>query len=79
MYISLVNKLGVEGGVSTIYDKNKLPIKSKNMEKMFESIYLDDTQFYHDVSSITSLDNSEESYRDVLVLTYKKIDKNISH
>ena len=73
VYISMVQKKNIYGGVSRIFDNKKDIIKKVEMEKTFESLYLDDKMLYHDVSPIRPKNNQEDAFRDVLVVTFKRI------
>lgn len=68
----MINKVNVLGGVSKIYDKNKIGIKEVTLSKPLESILLDDNEMFHDVSPI-ELKSDSYGFRDVMVIDYNEV------
>jgi len=66
-----INRENISGGESEIYTKNKTKIATTVLNKG-DYIYLDDTNIMHGVTSISPQNNSEEAFRDILVITFFK-------
>ncbi|WP_217524492.1 2OG-Fe dioxygenase family protein [Vibrio metschnikovii] len=60
------------GGISTIYNNNLTPLSSIDMS-VGDLAYIDDSKVYHGVSEIKPMNKYEESIRDMLVITFKKV------
>ena len=64
--ICCINRNNIEGGINNIYDKDKKLIYSKLLDEG-EMLIINDNNYYHDVSTITSKDNN--GYRDMFIIT----------
>ncbi|WP_217532265.1 2OG-Fe dioxygenase family protein [Vibrio metschnikovii] len=60
------------GGISTIYNNNLTPLSSIDIS-VGDLAYIDDSKVYHGVSEIKPINKDEESIRDMLVITFKKV------
>jgi len=69
--VTLINRLNIDGGETTIYDSNDKEIASRVMSNEWESVFINDIKTMHKVSPIYKRDSSEEAYRDTLVLTFQ--------
>jgi hypothetical protein len=72
----VLNKINTKGGKSNIYDKTKLKMYSKNLN-INEGIFMNDTNYYHDVTPIECLDNNFIGIRDILGIDIKFTDFDI--
>ncbi|MFN6414744.1 MAG: 2OG-Fe dioxygenase family protein [Pseudomonadota bacterium] len=69
--VTLINRLNMDGGKTTIYDSNDKEIASRVMGNEWESVFINDIKTMHEVSPIYKRDFFEGSYRDTLVLTFQ--------
>lgn len=65
-------KKNIAGGISTIYNNNLTPLSSIDIS-VGDLAYIDDSKVYHGVSEIKPINKDEESIRDMLVITFKKV------
>lgn len=72
IFIMLLERNNITGGVSHIYDADKHLQFSAVLEALGDCVVLDDRKVWHGVSEIHALDTSKTGYRDVLVLTFHK-------
>ncbi|MDB5818186.1 MAG: hypothetical protein JWQ11_1826 [Rhizobacter sp.] len=72
-YISmhLMNRVGVEGGVSSICDEQRRSLMSVTLENRMDSFLVNDRALLHGVSQITP-STAEPGYRDMLVIDYNR-------
>jgi hypothetical protein len=61
----------VDGGVSTFYSNDLIPLDVTEMS-VGDFAYVDDSKVYHGVSEVKPINDSQESIRDMLVITFKK-------
>ncbi|WP_137297128.1 2OG-Fe dioxygenase family protein [Psychromonas sp. SP041] len=71
VFMKQIKRENIAGGESTIYTNSKKPIKSRLLLEN-DIVYIDDTKVMHSVSEISQHDRITESFRDMLVLTFKK-------
>lgn len=71
VFMKQIKRHYITGGESTIYTNFEEPIKSKLLLEG-DIVYIDDTKVMHSVSEISADDKVTESFRDMLVLTFKK-------
>ena len=67
--IMVLKRHNIRGGVSHIYDENKRLIFGGILEDK-EAVIVNDEQVWHGVSEVYPVDDTQEAYRDVLVLTF---------
>ena len=72
IFIMLLQRQNIQGGVSHIYDNQKQPLAKTTLEKSADCILLDDSAVYHYVSEVSVLDPTQIGLRDVLVLTFHR-------
>ena len=72
VFIMLLQRHNIEGGVNYIYDNEKQILAKTTLEKAADCILLDDRSVYHSVSEITASNQHEVGLRDVLVLTFHR-------
>ena len=73
VFIMLMNRHNISGGISSIYNKNKKLLSSTTLKEEGESILVNDRKLLHGVTDIKLKCKDEEGYRDVLVLSFHKI------
>jgi hypothetical protein len=73
VFIMLIQRHNISGGVSHIYNANKKLQFSAVLETLADAILLDDREVWHGVSEVYALDKAQSGYRDVLVLTFHQL------
>ena len=68
--IMLLKRNNIRGGVNHIYDDAKRLVFGGILENLGDAVIIDDRKVWHGVSEVYPDDESQESYRDVLVLTF---------
>lgn len=74
LLMAMIKRQNISGGQTTIYDLDKKPLASFQLEKFLDLALVNDHLVFHGVSEICpeGVDLSEPSFRDVLVLTFKE-------
>jgi hypothetical protein len=72
VFMMIVNRYNVEGGVTRIYDNMDQLLSTYTMKNSCECIFIDDGKTMHEVSPIYPSLIEDKSYRDILVLTFQK-------
>jgi hypothetical protein len=67
----LINRVGVQGGQSKVYDLNGELLESFTLTAPYDSIFIHDGKVLHDVDPIVS-DVNSIGYRDMLIIDYKR-------
>lgn len=70
--VVMINRVNIESGATTIYNLENQLVGEFTLLETFDMAIVDDHKVYHGVTPIEQLDHSQEAYRDVLVITYKK-------
>jgi hypothetical protein len=70
--VLLVRRENVERGETTITDLQKSPVSSFTLAEPMDAALVDDNRVYHGVTTIRPLDPSRPSFRDVLVVTFRR-------
>ena len=70
--VLMVRRENVASGETTIYDLVKRPLGSFTLTSPLDSALVDDSRVYHGVTSVVPLDPARPSYRDVLVVTFRR-------
>ncbi len=75
--MAMVNKENVVGGITTIYDLNRNALTSFELKDFLDIAIVNDHIVYHGVSEIQLHNNinSKVGVRDILVLTFKELNK----
>lgn len=73
--MTLINKVNVLGGVTTVYDSDKNKLTQVTLEQPTDTLLVHDEDTMHSVTAIKKIDNHENAYRDVLVVTFIEKDK----
>lgn len=72
--VVMVNRVNIESGATTIYNLDNQLVGEFTLLETFDMAIVDDHQVYHGVTPITQQVIGQEAYRDVLVITYKKVE-----
>lgn len=70
--VVMINRVNIESGATTIYNLDNQLVGEFTLLDTFDMAIVDDHRVYHGVTPITQQDETQEAYRDVLVITYKK-------
>ena len=70
--VMLVARQNVVSGTTTIHDSAGRGLGSFTLTDPFEAVLLNDSQVWHGVTPVESLDPAKAAYRDVLVVTWKR-------
>lgn len=73
VFIMLLKREGISGGVSELFDANNQRIVSTVLGKEGDAMLLNDKQLWHHVTDIRPDQQSTQGYRDVLVLTFHRL------
>ena len=73
--VVMIRRHNIESGATTIYDLENRLVGEFTMRDCFDMVLVNDRRVYHGVTPITQLDGQQEAYRDVLVITFKTLDK----
>ena len=73
VFIMLLERQGVIGGVSELFDNNKQRIATTVLKKDGDAILLNDKVLWHGVTNIQPAKGAEKGHRDVLVLTFHRL------
>ena len=68
--IMVLKRHNITGGVNHIYDDNKRLLFGSVLTEQGDALLIDDRSVWHGVSEIYPVDEKQEAYRDVLVLTF---------
>ncbi|MFD4543750.1 2OG-Fe dioxygenase family protein [Streptomyces bauhiniae] len=66
----LINREGVVGGESQLYDRDKQPIFRTTLLEPFESIVIADRRVFHGVSAITPAEDAHRGVRDMMLIDF---------
>lgn len=70
VFIMLVEREGIMGGVSELFDQNRQRVAETVLKKSGDAILLNDKALWHGVTNIQPKQGVTEGHRDVLVLTF---------
>lgn len=65
--ILMINRVNVQGGISSVFDGEKKLLKTKSLSMPGDYFFLDDNRTFHSASSISSL-GIGDGYRDALIV-----------
>ncbi|WP_326630270.1 2OG-Fe dioxygenase family protein [Streptomyces sp. NBC_01761] len=66
----LINREGVTGGESQLYDRDRSPIFRTTLLEPLESIVIDDRRVFHGVSGVTPAPGVTEGIRDMMLIDF---------
>lgn len=75
----LVQRVGVEGGVSGIYNLEREKLFSATLEEPLDTIYALDEEVMHDASPITVSPAEPEGYRDTLLIGFRSVEQPVRY
>ncbi len=68
--IHLINRNNVSGGSTKLYS-NDLELQTTiTLEKYLDSLFVQDSKIYHEVTPISVVNENEDGYRDVLIIEF---------
>jgi hypothetical protein len=70
VFIMLLERQGIMGGVSELFDSNKQRIATTVLKQDGDAILLNDKVLWHSVTNIQPTKDAKKGHRDVLVLTF---------
>lgn len=68
--MTLIDRENVSGGVTTLYNDNKELVAEVTLQNSGDTFFVHDERMLHAVSPIKKLLNSQDAYRDTLVITF---------
>lgn len=74
-FVLLLARHNVTGGVTTITGPDRRAIDRFTLTRPLEGHFLDDSRVFHEVSPIAATDPTQPAIRDVLVLTFRDVDR----
>jgi len=73
VFIMLLERQGITGGVSELFDQNKQRVAATVLKKSGDAILLNDKVLWHSVTNIQPKQGVTKGHRDVLVLTFHRL------
>jgi len=70
--VMLVERHNIASGTTTVHEIHGRELGAFTLTAPLDAALLDDSRVAHGVTPITPVDPSEPSYRDVLVVTWKR-------
>lgn len=70
--VVMINRVNIDSGATTIYNLDNQLVGEFTLLDTFDMAIVDDHKLYHGVTPVSQLDASQEAFRDVLVITFKK-------
>jgi len=70
--VLLVARENIASGITTIHDLTKQPLGEFTLETPLDAAFVDDSRVYHGVTAVRPLDPAKPSFRDVLVVTFRR-------
>ena len=71
--VLMIGRTNIVSGTTTIADLDKRALGSFTLAAPFDAALVDDRRVYHGVTPVEPLDPTEPAYRDVLVVTFRKL------
>jgi hypothetical protein len=71
--VLLVRRQNIAQGTTTIHDNDRRLLGSFTLSEALDSALVDDRRVFHGVTPVVPVDASLPAFRDVLVLTYRRI------
>jgi hypothetical protein len=72
--VLLVQRRNIDSGTTTIHGLDREPLGAFTLTQPFDAALVDDSRVYHGVTPVTPLDRAQPAFRDVLVVTFRKVD-----
>ena len=71
--VLLIHRQNIVSGTTTIHGLNREPLGSFTLAAPFDAAIVEDARVYHGVTPVAPLDPAAAAYRDVLVVTFKRM------
>ncbi len=71
--VLLVKRANIVSGTTTIADLEHRPLGSFTLTEPFDAAFVDDARVFHGVTPVEPLDAGKAAFRDVLVVTFRRI------
>jgi len=71
--VMLIDRVNLEQGVTSIARPDGEPLGAFTLAAPMDAVFVDDHRVMHGVTAVTPADGSRPGHRDVLVLTFKKV------
>ena len=71
--VLLIHRQNIISGTTTIHGLNREPLGSFTLATPFDAALVEDARVYHGVTPVAPLDPVAPAYRDVLVVTFKRM------
>ncbi len=72
--VLMVARENIAAGTTTVHLAGGLEVGSFTLSKSLEAVWLDDSRIFHGVTAVHARDPELPAYRDVLVLTLRRLD-----
>ncbi len=72
--VMMVARTNIASGTTTIHDEGGRELGSFTLTHAFDTALVDDHRLYHGVTPVTPVDPALPAYRDVLVVTLRRVD-----
>ncbi len=73
--VLLVDRVNIESGTTTVHGRDGRMLGSFTLAAPFDSALVDDARVMHGVTAVRAVDPSHPAYRDVLVITLRRLDQ----
>ena len=71
--VLLVRRENIASGETTIHDLEKRPLGSFTLARPMDAAWVDDARVYHGVTPVEPRDPARTAFRDVLVVTFRRV------
>lgn len=71
--VLLIDRHNIASGTTTIHDGNGRELGQFTLTAPMDAALVDDSRVFHGVTAVTALDAGQPSYRDVLVVTFRRM------
>jgi hypothetical protein len=71
--VLLIDRRNIASGTTTIHGLDRSLLGSFTLTHPFDAALVEDTRVYHGVTPVEPLDATQAAYRDVLVVTFRKV------
>jgi hypothetical protein len=73
VFVMLVGRSNIGGGETIIEDAGGQLLRRQALSKPLDAVFLDDRRILHGTTDISALDKGSLSFRDVLVVTFRRV------
>ncbi len=70
--VLLLRRDNIASGTTTIYRSDRTELGSFTLTHVGDAVLLDDQHVFHGVTAVTPIDPSQDAFRDVLVVTFRR-------